>query len=120
MMLAARAALPATPSPLPEGRVDHLELEARTSAQFTSICDIFGLVMCAEMTGKGSENMRTSDVHKAPGGMSTAMAALRAAPSPSSPLYQRRGLQRGIPARTLTHFASKCDFSAHGDGSEIA
>ena len=33
VMLTTRAALRATPSPLPEGRVDHLELEARTSAQ---------------------------------------------------------------------------------------
>ena len=62
MMLAARAALRATPSPLPDGRVDHLELEARTSEQFTSICDIFGLVMRAEMTGKGSEKARMGDV----------------------------------------------------------
>ena len=62
MMLAARAALRATPSPLPDGRVDHLELEARTSEQFASICDIFGLVMRAEMTGKGSEKARMSDV----------------------------------------------------------
>ena len=184
-MLTTRAALRATPSPLPEGRVDHLELGARTSERFTSICDIFGLVMCAEMTGKGSENMRTSDVHNAPRETSTPVAALRAAPSlslanrdvqlefkarasaqstsicgnyglmkhqnmprklsvkqskvmsrgrtlrvvrvaggaprrPFPPLSRRRGLQRGIPARTSAHFASKCDFLAHVDASEIA
>ena len=62
MMLAARAALPATPSPLPKGRVDHLELEARTSAQLTSNCDNFGLVVRAEMIGKGSEKARMGDV----------------------------------------------------------
>ena len=185
--MAARAALRATPSLLPEGRVDHLELEARTSERFTSICDIFGLVMCAEMTGKGSENMRTSDVHNAPRETSTPVAALRAAPSlslanrdvqlefkarasaqstsicgnygfkkrqkmprkssgkqskvmsrgrtlrvvrvaggaprrlpPPSPLSLCRGLQRGIPARPSAHSASKCDFLADGDASEIA
>ena len=97
VMLTTRAALRATPSPLPEGRVDHLELEARTSEQFTSICDIFGLVMRAEMTGKRSEKTRTSDVYNAPREMSTPTAARSAAPSPPrqpqrSARTQRAGL----------------------------
>ena len=85
MMLTTRAALRATPSPLPEGRVDQLELEARISEQFTSICDAFRLATRAEMTGKRSEKTRTSDVYNAPREMSTPTAALHAAPPPPSP-----------------------------------